>query len=99
MGMIQAPDQSRIDQLDLMVQRYEKDLLRLCCMYLRDWNAAEDIVQDTFLKAYKHLDSFRGDSCEKTWLNSLCFLYGNHPHGYYTFWRGQKSHDEEIFLF
>ena len=68
MGMIQAPDQSRIDQLDLMVQRYEKDLLRLCCMYLRDWNAAEDIVQDTFLKAYKHLDSFRGDSSEKTWL-------------------------------
>lgn len=68
MGMIQAPDQSRIDQLDLMVRRYEKDLLRLCCMYLRDWNAAEDIVQDTFLKAYKHLDSFRGDSCEKTWL-------------------------------
>ena len=68
MGMIQVPDQSRIDQLDLMVQRYEKDLLRLCCLYLRDWNAAEDIVQDTFLKAYKHLDSFRGDSSEKTWL-------------------------------
>ena len=50
MGVIQAPDQSRIDQLDLMVQQYEKDLLRLCCMYLRDWNAAEDIVQDNVLE-------------------------------------------------
>ena len=68
MGMIQAPDQSRIDQLDLMVQRYEKDLLRLCCLYLRDWNAAEDVVQETFLKAYKNLDSFRGESSAKTWL-------------------------------
>ena len=68
MGMIQAPDQARIDRLDQMVQRYEKDLLRICCLYLRDWSAAEDIVQDTFLKAYKNLDSFRGDSSEKTWL-------------------------------
>ena len=68
MGVIQAPDQAQIDRLDRMVQQYEKDLLRLCCLYLRDWNAAEDIVQDTFLKAYKHLDSFRGDSSEKTWL-------------------------------
>ena len=68
MGVIQAPDQDRIDRLDRMVRRYEKDLLRLCCVYLRDWNAAEDIVQDTFLKAYKNLDSFRGDSSDKTWL-------------------------------
>ncbi len=71
MGMIQAPDQSRIDQLDLMVQRYEKDLLRLCCLYLRDWNAAEDVVQETFLKAFRHLDSFRGESSEKTWLITI----------------------------
>ena len=68
MGVIQAPDQTRIDQLDQMVQRYEKDLLRLCCLYLRDWNAAEDVVQETFLKAYKNLDSFRGESSAKTWL-------------------------------
>ncbi len=68
MEVIQAPDQDRIDRLDRMVRQYEKDLLRLCCVYLRDWNAAEDVVQETFLKAYKNLDSFRGDSGEKTWL-------------------------------
>ena len=78
MGMIQAPDQARIDRLDQMVQRYEKDLLRICCLYLRDWSAAEDIVQDTFLKAYKNLDSFRGDSSEKTWLIPVHRLPGIH---------------------
>lgn len=40
----------------------------MCCMYLRDMNMAEDAVQETFLKAYNALSSFRGDSSEKTWL-------------------------------
>ena len=71
MGVIQAPDQAQTDRLDRMVQQYEKDLLRLCCLYLRDWNAAEDIVQETFLKAFRHLDSFRGESSEKTWLITI----------------------------
>ena len=68
MGMVQAPDQTSADRLDQMVQLYEKDLLRICCLYLRDRNAAEDIVQDAFLKAYRNMDSFRGESNEKTWL-------------------------------
>ncbi|MBQ4639705.1 MAG: sigma-70 family RNA polymerase sigma factor [Clostridia bacterium] len=68
MGTIQAPDQPPLETLDRMVRQYEKDLLRICCVYLRDRNAAEDAVQETFLKAYRHLDSFRGQSSEKTWL-------------------------------
>lgn len=68
MGMIQAPDQTSADRLDQLVQLYEKDLLRFCCLYLRDRSAAEDIVQDAFLKAYRSMDSFRGESSEKTWL-------------------------------
>lgn len=68
MGLVQAPDQTREDRLGQLVQRYEKDLLKICCLYLRDRNAAEDVVQDTFLKAYRNLDSFRGESSEKTWL-------------------------------
>ena len=68
MGMIQAPNQTPADRLDQMVRRYEKDLLRICCVYMRDRSAAEDAVQDTFLKAFRKMDSFRGESSEKTWL-------------------------------
>ena len=68
MGMIQGPNQTQADRFAQMVQRYEKDLLRLCCLYLRDRCAAEDAVQDTFLKAYRNMDSFRGESSERTWL-------------------------------
>ena len=70
-GMIQAPNQTPADRLDQMVLQYEKDLLRICCIYLRDRTAAEDVVQETFLKAFRNLDSFRGESSEKTWLISI----------------------------
>ena len=68
MGMIQAPNQTPADRLDQMVRQYEKELLRICCVYLRDRAAAEDAVQETFLKAFRSMDSFRGESSEKTWL-------------------------------
>ena len=71
MGMIQAPNQTTADRLDQMVRQYEKDLLRICWIYLRDYAAAEDAVQETFLKAYKSLESFRGESSEKTWLTRI----------------------------
>lgn len=71
MGKIQAPDQTPLEKLDEWIQAYEKDLLRICCLYLRDWSLAEDAVQETFLKAYKQMDSFRGESHEKTWLTRI----------------------------
>ena len=40
----------------------------MCCAILRDRALAEDAVQETFLKAYKTLDTFRKESSEKTWL-------------------------------
>lgn len=69
--MVQAPNQTASDRLDQMVRQYEKELLRICCLYLRDRAAAEDVVQETFLKAYRHIHSFRGESSEKTWLISI----------------------------
>lgn len=52
----------------LLVDEYQKPLLNLCYMYLRDRTQAEDAVQETFLKAYRALSSFRGESSPKTWL-------------------------------
>lgn len=50
------------------VRSYEKELLRLCCVYLKDVSLAEDAVQETFWKAYRRLTDFRGDSSPRTWL-------------------------------
>lgn len=56
------------ERLRRMIVQYGNALQRMCCVYLRDAALAEDAVQDTFLKAYRHMDAFRGESSEKTWL-------------------------------
>lgn len=53
---------------ELLVAQNQEKLLRTCYLYLRDRQLAEDAVQETFLKAYRSLPAFRGDSSEKTWL-------------------------------
>lgn len=63
-----GPDSIREEQLMRLMDQYEVALKRMCCAYLRDASLAEDAVQETFVKAYKSLDSFRGESDEKTWL-------------------------------
>lgn len=68
MELVKGPTHSHEEMLAHMVAEYEVILLRTCYMYLHDKALAEDATQETFLKAYKALDSFRGDSSEKTWL-------------------------------
>ena len=51
-----------------LVETYQKPLLNLCYMNLRDRTQAEDAVQEAFLRAWRALPSFRGESSLKTWL-------------------------------
>lgn len=68
MTAVQGPDSSREERLNRMMLTYEKELTRLCCMYLHDAGLAQDAVQETFLKAYRKLDAFEGRASERTWL-------------------------------
>lgn len=53
---------------ELLVLKYQKKLLRLLGRIVRDQNEIEDIAQETFIKAYRALPSFRGESAFYTWL-------------------------------
>lgn len=55
MSVVTGPDNQREEKISSLVRLYEKDLLRTCCVYLRDRDMAQDAVQETFLKAYKAL--------------------------------------------
>ncbi|MDD3411467.1 MAG: sigma-70 family RNA polymerase sigma factor [Eubacteriales bacterium] len=61
-------DDVREDNLRRLMTQYKNDLMRMCVAFLKDSALAEDAVQETFVKAYKALDAFRGDCGEKTWL-------------------------------
>lgn len=68
MEVVTDPDNTRELKLVRLVDAYQSSLRRMCCAILRDQALAEDAVQETFLKAYKAMDTFRQDSSEKTWL-------------------------------
>lgn len=61
-------DSAQEQALCELVGRYQTELLRMCYLYLRDQSLAEDAVQETFLKAYQAMHTFRGECGEKTWL-------------------------------
>lgn len=54
-----------------LVQRHEKFLLKTVVRMTRDLDAAEDVVQDTFIKAYKRLNLFEGRASFRSWLYQI----------------------------
>jgi len=52
----------------LLVEKYHRKLGRILTRMVRDQTEIEDIVQETFIKAYRALPNFRGDSAFYTWL-------------------------------
>src|SRR5208282_6328831 len=53
---------------DLLVLKYQHKVVKLVMRYLRDPAEAEDVAQEAFIKAYRALPQFRGDSAFYTWL-------------------------------
>lgn len=53
---------------DLLVLKYQHKVLALVRRYVKDHAEAEDVAQESFVKAYRAIGSFRGDSAFYTWL-------------------------------
>jgi len=62
---VQRGDKSAFD---VLVLRYQHKVLKLIMRYIRDAMEAEDVAQEAFIKAYRALPGFRGDSAFYTWL-------------------------------
>jgi RNA polymerase sigma-70 factor (ECF subfamily) len=53
---------------ELLVGKYQRRLGRLISRFVRDSAEVEDVTQEAFIKAYRAVPSFRGDSAFYTWL-------------------------------
>jgi RNA polymerase sigma-70 factor (ECF subfamily) len=53
---------------ELLVAKYQRKLARLLSRFIRDPAEVEDVAQEAFIKAYRALPSFRGESAFYTWL-------------------------------
>ncbi len=72
----QASDQKLVERVqkgdngafDLLVLKYQHKIVNLVMRYVRDPELAQDITQEAFIKAYRALPRFRGDSAFYTWM-------------------------------
>ena len=73
------PDQDLVDEVktgstgafSLLVQRHQQAMVRVALRLTRDMEMAEDVVQESFLKAYQKLGSFEGRASFKSWLYQI----------------------------
>jgi RNA polymerase sigma-70 factor, ECF subfamily len=62
---VQAGDKSAFD---LLVRKYQHKIAKLISRYVYDHSEVEDVTQETFIKAYRAISGFRGESAFYTWL-------------------------------
>lgn len=59
------------EEIARLMEQYGSRLLRMCALQLRDGHLAQDAVQETFLKAYRHWQDYRREASEITWLSRI----------------------------
>jgi RNA polymerase sigma-70 factor (ECF subfamily) len=65
---IEACQRGDREAFDGLVERYQRDVYRLCYRYVNNHHDASDLAQEAFLKAYRAIGRFRGESAFRTWL-------------------------------
>ena len=65
---IEACRRGEREAFDRLVLRYQRDVYRLCYRYVNNHEDANDLAQEVFLKAWRAISRFRGDSAFSTWL-------------------------------
>lgn len=56
---------------DLLVRRYQHKVLGVISRYVADWAEAQDVAQESFVRAYRAIGNFRGESAFYTWLYKI----------------------------
>lgn len=67
-ALVERAQQGDKRAFGMLVEKYHRKLGRLLSRMIRDQSEVEDVVQESFIKAYRALPSFRGDSAFYTWL-------------------------------
>ena len=70
MDRAEVPGMRREQRLSRWIDLYSDPILKTCCLYVSDRQHAEDILQDTWIKAWKHMEDFERKKIanERAWL-------------------------------
>ena len=56
---------------DLLVRKYQHKIISVVTRYVSDWSEAQDVSQEAFIRAYRAIGAFRGDSAFYTWIYKI----------------------------
>lgn len=70
-SLVQRVQQGDRRAFDVLVLRYQQRIVKLIMRYVHDPVEAQDVAQEAFIKAYRALPAFRGDSAFYTWLHRI----------------------------
>lgn len=68
MELVRRVQQGEKAAFDVLVKKYQHKIISLAGRYVKDPMIAEDVAQESFIKAYRAIERFRGDSAFYTWL-------------------------------
>jgi RNA polymerase sigma-70 factor (ECF subfamily) len=86
---VQAGDKSAFD---VLVLKYQQKVINLVTRYVHDPHIAMDVSQESFIKAYRGLKNFRGDSAFYTWLYRISINTAKN----YLVSKGRRMPDDDI---
>ena len=86
---VQRGDKSAFD---LLVIKYQHKIIQLVNRYVKDPSEAQDVAQEAFIKAYRALGNFRGDSAFYTWLYRIAINTAKN----YLVSRSRRSSDYQV---
>lgn len=69
--LVERVQKGEVAAFDLLVRKYQHRILAVINRYLNDFAEAQDVAQETFLRAYRALGNFRGDSAFYTWVYKI----------------------------
>jgi len=69
--LVERVQQGDMHAFDLLVRKYQHKIVALISRYINDWSECEDVAQEAFLRAYRALGGFRGESRFYTWLYKI----------------------------
>lgn len=90
--LVQRVQQGDKSAFDLLVLKYQHRIVHLVNRYVKDPSEAQDVAQDTFIKAYRALGDFRGESAFYTWLYRIAINTAKN----YLLSRSRRHIDYEI---
>lgn len=77
---------------DLLVIKYQHKIIQLVNRYVKDSSEAQDVAQEAFIKAYRALGNFRGESAFYTWLYRIAINTAKN----YLMSRSRRSADNQV---